>query len=50
MNFQSEALMIEILGLLQEQQKLLREILARLPTPQTFHPVSAPRSSITVHS
>lgn len=57
MTFEVEALLIElsnsnrqILALLQDERKLLQQILDRLPKPQVFYPVSAQGSSITVRS
>jgi hypothetical protein len=57
MEFKVEALLIElvnshrqILSLLQEDRKLVREVLDRLPKPQVFYPASAAGSSITVRS
>jgi len=55
MDFEVEALLIEIrssnqriIQLLQEEQKLLRDVLARLPKPQTYHATIG--GSITVGS
>ena len=55
MDFEVEALLIEvrasnqrIIQLLQEEQKLLRDVLGRLPTPQTYHATVG--GSITVGS
>jgi hypothetical protein len=55
MDFAVEALLIEvrasnqrIIQLLQEEQKLLRDVLARLPKPQTYYATVG--GSITVRN
>jgi hypothetical protein len=55
MSFEVEALLIELtrsnqrlLALLQEEKKLLQEILARLPAPATYHATVG--GSITVRN